>query len=69
MTYFTAWRKGDLVRLPNGAEFRLTSDGYEREPGKIYCDTDRGTPISYLELIEKGYLVETGSGWKNEPVK
>ncbi|MCK9446107.1 hypothetical protein M0Q50_04355 [bacterium] len=63
--YLTAWIKGDLVRLPNKEEFRLTSDGYELKPGKIYCDTDRGEPISYLELIEDAYLVETGSGRKN----
>jgi hypothetical protein len=69
MTYLTAWRKGDLVRLPNGEEFRLTSDGYEMKSGRIYCDTDRGTPISYLELIETAYLVETGSGRKNKPCK
>lgn len=68
MTYLTAWRKGDLVRV-DGKEFRLTSDGYEMKPGKIYCDTDKGKPISYLELIEKAYLVETASGRKNEPYK
>jgi hypothetical protein len=38
MTYLTAWRKGDLVRLPNGDEFRLTSDGYEKRPYP-YCQT------------------------------
>jgi hypothetical protein len=65
MTYLTAWRKGDLVRMPNGEEFRLTSDGYEMKPGRIYCDTSIGKPISYLKLIEKGYLLETGSGRKN----
>jgi hypothetical protein len=65
----TAWRKGDLVRMPNGEQFRLTSEGYELKPGKIYCDTDRGEPISYLKLIEEAYLVETGSGRKNETIK
>jgi hypothetical protein len=63
MNYLTAWRKGDLVRMPSGKEFRLTSDGYEKD-GKVYCNTDRknGKPISYLKLIEKAYLVETISG-------
>jgi len=65
MSYLTAYRNGDLVRMPNGEEFRLTSDGYEMKPGRMYCDTDRGKPISYLKLIEKGYLLETGSGRKN----
>ena len=65
MTYLTSWRKGDLVRMPNGKEFRLTSDGYEMKPGRIYCDTDRGKPISYMKLISKAYLVETGNGRKN----
>lgn len=66
MNYLTAWRKGDLVKMPDGEEFRLTSDGYEKKPGKIHCDTDRGKSISYLELIEKAYLVETGNGIKNK---
>lgn len=57
--YLTAWRKGDLVRMPNGEEFRLTSDGYEMKPGRIYCDTDRGKPISYMKLIGKAKLIET----------
>lgn len=69
MTYLTAWRKGDLVRMPNCNEFRLTSDGYELKPGRIYCDTDRGKPISYLKLIKKAYLVETINGRKNTPYK
>jgi hypothetical protein len=88
MNYLTAWRKGDLVRLPNGEEFRLTSDGYEIQPpdgdgveyrltydgylvktGRIYCDTDRGRPISYLKLIKKARLLEDGNGRKNEPQK
>jgi len=70
MTYLTAWREGDLVRMPNGKEFRLTSDGYEKD-GKIYCNTNRKNekPISYLKLIEKAYLVETKTGRKNEPCK
>ena len=64
----SAWRKGDLVRLPNGEEFRLTSEGYYCEQRqKVICDTDRGKPVSYLKLIEKAYLLETGSGRKNEP--
>lgn len=63
--YLTAWRKGDLVRMPNGEEFRLTSDGYEMKPGKIYCDTDRGKPIKYLKLMKKAYLVEDIYGRKN----
>ena len=65
MSYLTAWRKGDLVRLSNGEEFRLTSDGYELKPSKIYCDTDRGKPISYLKLIKDAYLVENASCRKN----
>ena len=28
--------------------------------------TDRGLPISYLELIENAYLIETATGRKNE---
>lgn len=67
MNYLSAWRKGDLVKLSNGDIFRLTSDGYEMKPGRIYCDTDRGTPISYLKLIEDAYLIETASGRKNKP--
>ena len=64
----SAWRKGDLVRLSNEKEFRLTSEGYYCEQRKkVICDTDMGKPISYLKLIEKAYLVETGSGRKNEP--
>ena len=63
----SAWRKGDLVRMPNGNEFRLTSEGYYCEnKQKVVCDTDRGKPISYLKLIEKARLVETGSGRKSE---
>ena len=63
----SAWRNGDLVRLPDGEEFRLTSDGYYcDERKKVICDTDRGKPISYLKLIEKAYLVETGTGVKNK---
>ncbi len=69
MTYLTAWRKGDLVRMSNGSEFRLTSDGYEMKPSRIYCDTDRGKPISYLKLMKKARLIETGSGRKNESYK
>ena len=66
----SAWRKGDLVRMPDGEEFRLTSEGYyDEERQKVICDTDRGKPVSYLKLIEKAYLVETGSGRKNEPCK
>ena len=64
--YLTAWRKGDLVKMPNGKKFRLTSEGYEMKPGRIYCDTDRGKPISYLKLIEKAYLVEDKNGRKNK---
>jgi hypothetical protein len=70
MSILSSWRKGDLVRTPNGEEFRLTSEGYycdERQ--KVICDTDRGEPISYLKLIETAYLVETGSGRKNETIK
>jgi hypothetical protein len=70
MNILSAWRKGDLVRMPNGKEFRLTSEGYYCETKKkVICDTDRGKPISYLKLIEKSYLVETGSGRKNEKIK
>jgi len=66
MSILSAWRKGDLVRMPNGEEFRLTSEGYYcDEKQKVICDTDRGGPISYLELIENAYLVETFSGRKN----
>lgn len=66
MNYLSAWRNGDLVKMPNGEQFRLTSDGYEMKPGRIYCDTDRGKPISYLKLMEKAQLIETGSGRKNK---
>jgi hypothetical protein len=70
MNYFTAWRKGDLVRMPNGKEFRLTTEAYYHpEKQKMVCDTDRGKPISYLKLMEKAYLVETITGRKNEPCK
>jgi hypothetical protein len=56
--------------MPNGKEFRLTSEGYYCESiQKVICDTDRGKPISYLKLIEKAYLIETGSGRKNEKIK
>lgn len=66
MGKFTAWRKGDLVKMPNGEKFRLTSESYYCEVNqKIMCDTDRGEPISYLTLIQDAYLVETGSGRKN----
>lgn len=66
----SAWRKGDLVRMPDGEEFRLTSEPYYCEQKqKVICDTDRGKPISYLKLIEKAYLIETGSGRKNEKCK
>lgn len=65
MYFFTAWRKGDLIKMPNGKQFRLTSDAYEIKPGKYYCDTDRGKPIKYLKLMKKAYLIETGSGIKN----
>jgi len=58
MNYLTTWLKGYLVRL-NGEEFRLTSDGYFCDTRqKVICDTDRINPVSYLELIEKAYLVE-----------
>jgi hypothetical protein len=70
MSVLSAWRKGDLVRMPNGDEFRLTSEGYYCEQKqKVICDTDRGKPISYLKLIEIAWLVETGSGRKNEILK
>jgi len=71
MTYLTAWRKGDLVKLPNSKEFRLTSDGYEMIPGKIYCNTDRenGESISYVLLIEDAFLIEDVYGRKNETYK
>jgi hypothetical protein len=65
MNYLTAWRMGDLVRMPDGEEFRLTSDGYEimTDKGlKIVCDTDRGKPISYFKLVGKAKLIETASG-------
>ena len=66
----SAWRKGDLVRVSDGEEFRLTSErDYCEQRKKVICDTDRGKPVSYLKLIEKGYLIETGSGRKNEPCK
>lgn len=66
MNYLSAWRKGDLVRLPDGQEFRLTSDGYYCDTKqKVVCDTDRGKSVSYLKLIEKATLIETGSGRKN----
>jgi hypothetical protein len=66
MSILSAWRKGDLVRMPNGEEFRLTSEGYYcDEKQKVICNTDRGSSISYLELIENAYLVETFSGRKN----
>ena len=70
MTYLTAWRKGDTVRMPNGEVFRLMSNGFEID-GKIYCNTDRknGKPISYLKLIDKAYLVETITGRKNKLCK
>lgn len=55
--------------MPDGEEFRLTSDAYEREPGKFYCDTDRGKPIKYIKLINEAHLVETGSGRKNIQLK
>lgn len=63
--YLTAYRKGDLIRMPDGEEFRLTSDGYEMKPGRIYCDTDRGKPIKYTTLMEKAYIVEDINGRKN----
>lgn len=70
MSILSSWRKGDLVRMPNGEEFRITSEGYYCNiRNKVICDTDRGEPISYLELIENAYLVETGSGRKNETVE
>ena len=70
MSILSAWRKGDLVRMPNGEEFRLTSEGYYCDTRqKVICDTDRGKPISYMKLIDKAYLVETGSGRKNETIK
>lgn len=66
----SAWRKGDLVRMPSGKEFRLTSEAYySEELQRVVCDTDRGKPIKYTKLMEKAYLVETGSGRKNEPCK
>jgi hypothetical protein len=68
--FLTAWRKGDLVRMPDGEEFRLTSEGYYCETKqKVVCDTDSGKSISYLKLTKKAYLVETGGGRKNEPCK
>jgi len=70
MNVLSAWRKGDLVRMSDGEEFRLTSEGYYCEQRqKVICDTDRGKPISYLELIETAWLVETVSGRKNEILK
>ena len=52
MNVLSAWRKGDLVRMSDGEEFRLTSEGYYCEQRqKVICDTDRGKPISYLKLI------------------
>jgi hypothetical protein len=70
MNVLSSWRNGDLVRMPNGKEFRLTSEGYYCEAKqKVICDTDRGKPISYLKLIEKAYLIETASGRKNEKIK
>jgi hypothetical protein len=69
MNYLTAWRKGDLVRLESVETFRLTSDGYKKEPGRILCDTDRGKAILYTALIHEAYLVEDVYGKKNKPCK
>jgi hypothetical protein len=70
MNVLSAWRKGDLVRMSDGEEFRLTSEGYYcQQRQKVICDTDSGKPISYLKLIETAWLVETVSGRKNEIVK
>ncbi len=64
----TAFRNGDLVRMPNCKDFRLTSDVYEYKIGRMGFNTDRENdkPISYLKLLESAYLVETKSGRKNK---
>jgi len=63
-----AWRKGDLVQMKkSGKHFRLTSEPYFCEiKQKVMVDTDRPKSISYLKLIDKCYLVESGSGRKNK---
>lgn len=68
MNYLSAWRRGDLVRMSGGEEFRLTSEGYYCEiKQKSVCGTDRpnGESISYLKLSKEAKLLETGSGRKN----
>jgi hypothetical protein len=62
--YLTAWRKGDLIEVW-GEQFRLTSDGYEKD-GRIVCDTDKGSYIPYLTLMEEAKLLETITGRKNK---
>lgn len=63
----SAWRKWDLVKMPNGEEFRLTSEWYYSDKeNKVVCDTNRWKPISYAKLIEKATLIETWSWIKNE---
>jgi len=67
LNYLSAWRRGDLVRLPDGEQFRLTSDAYYHDKKEqVICNTDRGFPISYLRLIEHAYLVEPAKEIKNE---
>jgi len=65
VNFLSAWRKGDLIEI-KGERFRLTSDGYEKKPGKIYCDTDKGVSLPYLKIMKKAKLIETGAGAKNK---
>jgi hypothetical protein len=63
----SAWRKGDLVKLLNGKQLRLTSEGYfSDKEGRLVCNTDDGYTIPYMTLIEEAKLIETGTGRKNK---
>jgi len=68
--FFSAWRKGDLVKI-YGKQVRLTSEAYEKMGIGIVCDTDEGdsTYIPYIRLIDDAKLIETFSGRKNLPCK
>jgi len=64
LAHFSAWRKGDLVRLKDNQEIRLISDPYFRD-NVVVCDTEDGE-ITYQQLIEEAFLIEDIYGVKNE---
>ncbi len=55
MNVLSAWRKGDLVRMSDGEEFRLTSEGY-------YCEQKQKVMVKKKENIMAHRINERNTG-------